>query len=423
MAIGAVALVLVMRDSLIASVRSAAVARAEDVAAELQSGKAPGQLSLADSQDLVIQVLDASGIVVAASPRVAGRPPIARLAVGASREVRLPVDEDPYLAVGVAAHGAGGSLVVVVARSVDSVAEATSTLTRLLAKGLPVVLLLVGVITWLVLGRALAPVEAIRIEVDEISASQLNRRVPFPPGSDEIARLARTMNRMLDRLEQGQARQRRFISDASHELRSPVATIRQHAEVALAHPDRTAIGELAETVLAEDLRVQRLVEDLLLLARADEHTLELSRAPVDLDDLVLEEAKHLRESTDLRIDASTVSAARVGGDAAALGGALRNLGENAAHHARGRIALAVAQQEGSVVLAVDDDGPGIPDGERERVFERFVRLDEARARDGGGSGLGLAIVAEVVAAHRGSVTIAKSELGGARIEVRLPAAD
>ena len=142
----------------------------------------------------------------------------------------------------------------------------------------------------MVVGRALAPVEAIRAEVDAISAAALHRRVPDPPADDEIARLARTMNRMLDRLEQAQARQRRFVSDASHELRSPVASIRQHAEVALAHPDRTTTAELAETVLAEDLRLQRLVEDLLLLTRADEHTLALRRRPVDLDDLVFDEA-------------------------------------------------------------------------------------------------------------------------------------
>jgi signal transduction histidine kinase len=228
------------------------------------------------------------------------------------------------------------------------------------------------------------------------------------------------MNRMLDRLEQAQARQRRLVSDASHELRSPVATIRQHAEVALAHPDRTTTTELAATVLAEDLRLQRLAEDLLLLTRADEHTLALRRRPVDLDDLVFDEARRLRDGTGLRVDTTAVSAGRVDGDAAGLRRVLRNLGDNAARHAADRLAFSLAERDGLVLLGVDDDGPGIPEADRARVFERFVRLDDNRARDDGGSGLGLAIVAELAAAHGGTVAAAASPLGGARVEVRLP---
>jgi signal transduction histidine kinase len=278
----------------------------------------------------------------------------------------------------------------------------------------------VAATTWTVVGRALAPVEAIRAEVDAISAAALHRRVPDPPADDEIGRLARTMNRMLARLERAQARQRRLVADASHELRSPVAAIRQHAEVALAHPGRTTTTELAGTVLAEDLRLQRLAEDLLLLTKADEHSLALRRRPVDLDDLVFEEAGRLRDATRLRVDTAAVSAARVEGDAAALARVLRNLADNAARHAGGRLAFSVAERDGLAVLRVDDDGPGIPVADRERVFERFVRLDDARARDDGGSGLGLAIVAELVAAHGGTVAVAASPLGGARVEVALP---
>jgi signal transduction histidine kinase len=276
------------------------------------------------------------------------------------------------------------------------------------------------VTTWTVVGRALAPVEAIRAEVDAISATALHRRVPDPAADDEIGRLARTMNRMLDRLEQAQTRQRRLVSDASHELRSPVATIRQHAEVALAHPGRTTTTELAGTVLAEDLRLQRLAEDLLLLTRADEHTLGLRRRPVDLDDLVFDEARRLRGVSGLRVDTSAVSAGRIDGDAAGLRRVLRNLGDNAARHAGAQVAFSVSERDGVVRLLVDDDGPGIPEADRERVFERFVRLDDARARDDGGSGLGLAIVAELVAAHDGTVTITPSPAGGTRVEVTLP---
>jgi signal transduction histidine kinase len=164
------------------------------------------------------------------------------------------------------------------------------------------------------------------------------------------------------------------------------------------------------------------VEDLLLLARADEHALQPRRRQVDLDDLVFEEARRLREATELAVDVGAVSAGRVDGDAAGLRRVLHNLGDNAARHASGRIAFALAERDGAAVLTVDDDGPGIPAAERRRVLERFVRLDDARARDGGGSGLGLAIVAELVAAHGGTVGVAGSPLGGARVEVILPCA-
>src|SRR5438093_9936292 len=147
------------------------------------------------------------------------------------------------------------------------------------------------------------------------------------------------MNRMLDRLEAAQSRQRRFISDASHELRSPLAAIRQHVEVALAHPERTTTSELAKIVLNEDLRVQQIVEDLLLLARADEGTLAIRRQPLDFDDLVFETASGLREATDLRVDTTAVSAGRVAGDETQLRRVLRNLADNAARHARTTIAF------------------------------------------------------------------------------------
>jgi signal transduction histidine kinase len=341
-----------------------------------------------------------------------------RLRPGESGRFTSPLEgEDEFVAV--AAGTRDGRFNVIVGRALVDVMEATQIVTRLLVLGLPVLLALIAIATWIVVGRALAPVEAIRREVDEISAAELHRRVPHPPGTDQIARLAATMNHMLDRLERAQASQRRFISDASHELRSPVASIRQHAEVALTHPERTTIGELAEIVLTEDLRVQRLVEDLLMLARADEHTLQPRRKQVDLDDLVFAEARRLRSTTSLRIDTSAVSAGRVDGDTAGLRRVLRNLGDNAMRHARDRIAFALAEHDGTVVLAIEDDGPGIPEAERARVLERFVRLDDARARDHGGSGLGLAIVDELVRAHGGSVTIATGDLGGARIEVAL----
>ena len=175
-------------------------------------------------------------------------------------------------------------------------------------------------------------------------------------------------------------------------------------------------------MLAEDLRVQRLVDDLLLLARADEHTLALERRPVDLDDLVFDAARALRGYGHLEVDTTGVTGGRVRGDPDGLRRVVANLAENAARHARGRVAFSVGEDGHEVRLGVEDDGPGIAAADRERVFERFVRLDAARARDAGGSGLGLAIVAELVEAHEGSTVIGESALGGTMVEVRLPRA-
>ncbi|MFL6294628.1 MAG: ATP-binding protein, partial [Actinomycetes bacterium] len=387
MAVGGLALVAVLRGALTRELRTTARLRGQDVAELLAAAPAGrGLLAVNEADELLIQVLDERGRVVLASPNAQGMAPVARLRPGQSAEFEIPeaapVEADGgFLAVATGADTPLGPRTVLVARSTEAVTEATAAVGGLLAVGLPLLLAVVAATTWVVVGRALAPVEAIRAEVDAISAAALHRRVQAPPADDEIGRLARTMNRMLGRLEQAQARQRRLVSDASHELRSPVAAIRQHVEVALAHPDRTTTAELAATVLAEDLRLQRLAEDLLLLTRADEHTLALRRRPVDLDDLVFDEARRLRASTGLRVDTTAVSAGRVDGDAAGLRRVLRNLGDNAARHAAGRLAFSLAETDGLVLLGVDDDGPGIPEADRRRVLERFVRLDDARARD------------------------------------------
>lgn len=415
LAAGAVTLVLLLRDQLTDDVRRAAQLRAEDVASVIDAGATLGQLSVDD--DVFVQVVAPDGEVVAASSNVEGAPAVVELEPGESAEVDVPFDDDPFLAVAVATESDDEMLTVVAARTLDSVEESTATAARLLAIGYPILMVLVGFTTWKVTGRALAPVEAMRQEVEAISAEQLHRRVPAPPGRDEIARLADTMNHMLDRLERSQEEQRRFVSDASHELRSPVASIRQHAEVARSHPASTSVSELADSVLAEDLRVQRLVDDLLLLARADEGGLELRRRPVDLDDIVFEEAGRLRSTTPLRVDTTKVSAGRVVADESALQRVVRNVAENAARHARARVEFELFEHDGSTVLRVDDDGPGIARIDRERVFERFVRLEDSRARSGGGSGLGLAIVAELVTAQGGKVSVAEGTLGGTRLEI------
>jgi signal transduction histidine kinase len=419
MVFGAAVLLAVLRQLLTHEVTEAARVRASEIAMQITSNDLDEIVLAADPGEELVQVVDAGGRVVVASMNVSGGAPVALPGPNGSAEVRTGAMENPMVVVSMPA-GAERGLSVLVGRSTESVTDVTILVAGLLAVGLPTLLLVIAVLTWRLVGRSLAPVDAIRREVDAISASELHRRVPAPATADEIGRLAGTMNEMLGRLERSHERQRRFVADASHELRSPVAAIRQHAEVTLAHPARSDAAELAGTVLAEGLRIQGLIDDLLLLARADEKNLRVRQEPVDVDDLVFDEARRLRATGTLRIDTSAVSAGRVDGDVAGLRRVLQNLGDNAARHARSRVAFAVAEQDGAVVLGIDDDGPGIDPGDRERVKERFVRLDEARTRDSGGSGLGLAIVAELVAAHHGLVEITGSPLGGARIEVRLP---
>jgi signal transduction histidine kinase len=284
-------------------------------------------------------------------------------------------------------------------------------------------LLLVALATWLATGRTLRSVAAIREQVDMITAEALDRRVPVPPAGDEIARLAETMNRMLDRLARATARQRRFIADASHELRTPVAAVKATTEVALAH-DGVDAREVLGEVHRETRRLEALVADLLDLARiADTGAAPRRTAPVDLDDLVLQEVRMVRRlHPALTVDAARVSAARIDGHAPDLTRLLRNLLANAARHAGGRIAVSLENRAGAVRLAVDDDGPGVPPRERDRIFEPFVRVDAGRDRRSGGTGLGLALVRAIVTAHRGTVVATESPWAGARFVVHLQSA-
>ncbi|BCB74779.1 ATP-binding protein [Phytohabitans flavus] len=415
--IGAVALVVSLDVLLKRELGATMAVRAAETAHAIGSGVDP-VVSVAGDDDLVVQVLGGSGEVLAASPNAAGRPALARIAPGTSRETPVPFDDDEFLVV---AAAAGDGRVVLVGHSIDGVTGSTRALTALLAVGLPALLAVVGVTAWRAIGRALAPVDAIRAEVDEITGTRLDRRVPRPPSHDEIGRLADTMNRMLHRLERARDRERRFIADASHELRSPIAAIRQQAEVALAHPEALPDRGLARAVHIEARRMQTLVDDLLLLAQADEARLPFRRAVIDLDDVAFAEALRIRtQAPHLVVEVRDVSAVRVDGDPPALRRVLRNLGDNAARHARERVAFGVSEVDGWALMWVDDDGPGVPPADRQRIFDRFVRLDDGRDRAGGGSGLGLAIVAEVISAHRGTVTLTGSPLGGARLTVRLP---
>ncbi|WP_258065387.1 MULTISPECIES: ATP-binding protein [unclassified Rathayibacter] len=408
--LGSVLFVLVLSSVLASSAASAADAEAERVAALVEQG---GPEAVRGSEGLVQLVVD--GRVAAAGEDAEDLPPLAL----AESDDPVTVDVDDEGPVVVAARELDDDSLVVVGVPDEGREEAVSTTIGLLAVAVPLLIALVAVVCAVVVGRALRPVERMREEAEAVTSSALDRRIAAPGSGDEVDRLAHTLNRMLDRLQSGQERQRRFVSDASHELRSPVAALRQTAEVALAHPDRLDSARLARTVAEESVRLGGLIEGLLLLARADEARLAVAAAPVDLDDLALGEVRRLRDS-GARVDASGISPVQAVADEALLSRALRNLVDNAVRHRSSQLALSTRIDGAEAVLAVDDDGPGIPAAERERVLERFVRLDEGRARDAGGSGLGLAIVAGIARAHGGRVVVGDSALGGARVEVRVP---
>lgn len=311
---------------------------------------------------------------------------------------------------------AQGTITLVAERSLDEVDRSVESVTKVLVVGVPLLIALVAALTWWLAGRALRPVEAIRAEAAAITGSTIHRRLPEPTTGDEVGRLARTMNSMLDRLEDASLRQRRFVSDASHELRSPVASIRAQLEVALRRNDADW-PSVAAKVLAEDERLDRAVTELLELARAEEGA-GPEHVDVDLDEVVLDEARH---SYRVPVDTRRVSAGRVRGSPALLGRVVRNLLDNGARHARSQVLVGLHMNAAEVTLVVDDDGPGIPPDERARVFERFTRLDEGRARDAGGVGLGLPMVRAIVERHAGTVTVDHAPIGGARLVVRLPA--
>lgn len=419
--VAAITLLVALRRSGIANVRDSAELRARDFVALLESGTAPGDLRIGVEEDVVVQIVSADGNVLAASPLLDLDSPVGDVAPGDAETIEAGMlGDDPFLVVAANASTGAGVVRVLVGRNLDSVVETTGVTLGILIATVPTLVVIVGVMSWLIVGRALDPVETMRREVDHISSAELSRRLPVPLARDEIARLAQTMNEMLARLESAREAQQRVASDASHELRNPIAAIRQHVENALKHPDRTDLETLAKEVLAEDLRLTRLTEDLLLLARADENALDLHREEIDIDDLLLEEARRLTATTSVTVDTSGVGAARTIGDKAGLQRALRNLIANASRHAASRVQLSSTEVGGHAIVRVQDDGPGIPEDQWDVVFERFARLDAARVRDSGGAGLGLAIVDEIVRAHGGRVTAGRADIGGAAFEIRVP---
>ncbi|MFE0414643.1 ATP-binding protein [Streptomyces tendae] len=442
------AVLLSLRSNLLGEAGTQAERSAREVATELAVGTPYADLSL-DVDDRPVQVVDDDGVLVAASEdleRISGtgvdvvKPQPAaspggedadddadddfgeslepgeiggRITVSdGSATIDGDTEDYRFAAVPVKTDDRG-TLTVYAGAPLSAEHGAVNTALTVMLIGFPLLLAVVAWVTWLVTRRALRPVEGIRREMAAITASEdLARRVPVPATHDEVARLASTTNETLAALEASVERQRGFVADASHELRSPIASLRTQLEVAAAHPELLDLdGAVADTV-----RLQRLAADLLLLARLDAGE-RPAEARVDLAALAREAAEG-RTGVSVRGAEGPVG---VAGSRGQLGRVLANLLDNAQRHARSVVEVSVRRDGDAVVAAVADDGDGVPAADRERIFERFVRLDAARSRDDGGAGLGLAIARDVAVRHGGTLTVHDAPAGGALFELRLPA--
>ena len=448
---------LVQREELTAEVS------ARSVAGQLAAGTPPALLDFDDGDEELVQVVDESGEVVAASEAIAGlsrllsaeetadiRSPTPAVSADPDRDdddddddwddddepapsqgriharvhlttVTVPGLSDRYRFAAIIATAPRGEEYGIYAGSSLATQQVTiDQLTTSMLLALPAVLSVVAMVTWLVTGRALRPVAAIRDEMAEITAGDLSRRVPVPKSHDEIHELAATTNETLEALDTAVAQQRRFIADASHELRSPLAILRAQLEVAMAHPQLLNLP----ATLSDVIRLQSLATDLLLLARLDAGEKPPIKR-VDLTDLVREEIARRVAGDRLPVHLNIVEDVAVIGIRNHVVRVLVNLVDNAQRHAKSAVwvGLGTEPQHGMAVLRVADDGAGVPQSDRARIFDRFVRLDESRSRDEGGAGLGLAIVRDVVSAHHGEVYVEQSAHGGAVFVVRLPMVD
>ncbi|MCK7626044.1 HAMP domain-containing histidine kinase [Streptomyces sp. RS10V-4] len=445
------AVLAVLQRNLVGSAGLQAEVAAREVATQIAVGTSFDHLELPDEDDRPVQVVAADGTVLAAADDLRHAPPMADFARAPHRTedsdddrdgddddapargsaaadatfrtlaLKLPGDHRPAgrdfrVAALLATAPSGRTVTVYAGASLDTERQAVGGVRDAMLLGLPPLLLLVAAVTWLVTRRALRPVEAIRAELAEIMGGDLSRRVPQPASRDEVARLARTTNATLAALEKSVERQRQFVADASHELRSPIASLRTQLEVARAHPDLLELDGLIE----DTVRLERVASDLLLLARLDAG--ERPRAErLDLAELVRDELAHRIGDRLPVIAALPDGPVQVSASRTQLARVLGNLLDNAQRHARSAVRVAVRPGDGgTVALDVTDDGPGVPPADRERVFTRFIRLDDARTRDEGGAGLGLAIVRDVVHRHGGRIEIGDADGGGARFTVTLP---
>jgi signal transduction histidine kinase len=392
---------------------------ARQVGEALRDGR-PRRLLPAGSGTPLIQVVDARGAVIAASPAAAAMGVLSTVRPSPAEQVveltACPARQDGCLLLeAMRVSGRADSAVIYAGRSEPAI---LSGYWFELTLGLIVAALtaLTALATWYMVGRTLRPMSAICSELADITIHDLSRRVPVPRGKQEIARLAETVNETLDRLEYSVEQQRRFSSDASHELRTPIAGLRNQLEAALMHPDDTDMEATLQAMLRDTERLEHIITDLLLLARLGTGSVAVTE-PIDLAQLVEAEVRRRSVPINTRLAPGVV----VSGIRMQLTRLLANLLDNAERYRESTIDVELGQAAGSAVLSVTDDGPGIPPADRDRVFDRFTRLDTARSRNSGGTGLGLPIAHNIAAAHGGSLRIEDSPTG-ARFVARLPLA-
>lgn len=405
-----------------------AQARAEYVSRALSREGLPRELPEQDDGETLIWVVRDARLVSASAGLAGDRPPVDLPAQAVGDETTLEgvrlgnAVEDSYRVTALGTDSVDGPATVYVAVRVDEIEDFSETAVRTGAVGLLLLVVPLALVLWWAVGLTLAPVEAIRARAATITGQRLSERVPEPPRQDEIGRLARTINEMLERIDVAARDQRRFLADAAHELRSPLASLRTQLEAA-PPCSRPTSPPFRDDLLAETLRMQVLVDQFLTLARSEHSTLPTGQVPVDLDDVVTAAVTAFRcEHPEARVvlDTAEVHPVQLHGNPALLEQMVRNLVENAARYARTTVAVALVHDGQSALLTVDDDGPGIPPDLREEVFKRFMRVDPARDRANGGAGLGLAIVSDIVSSHGGTVEALQSPAGGARLRVRLP---
>jgi len=426
MVLAAVLLVWRLHSTLVADLDAQVTQQAETIAAQARHGDLARSLPGPSDTTPLVQVVDSSGHVVASSANL--EHPDVRLftAHPSPRHVRVvtatqlnDADDGLFRVAVVTTRGPDGPVTVYAAKAVDNVQESINELGTALAVGVPIMVLVLVLVGWLLIGLALRPVESIRRQAAAIPGTRPGDRLQLPHAQDELGRLTATFNDLLARIDSATSRQRQFVADAAHELRSPIAALQAQLEVAIRHPDLPNAAARSEEMLTDTRRLARLVDDLLALARMDANP-RPQRQVLDLDDLVLQEVRRVR-GRGVTVHAGTVSAGRVLGDPAGLDRVVRNLLDNAVRHAATTVTVTLEATDALISLSIADDGPGISPDDRDRVFERFIRLDDARSRDTGGAGLGLAIVRDVVSSHGGRVRIHDNH-PGARFTVTLPAA-
>jgi heavy metal sensor kinase len=408
-------------------------ARAAELAPRVASGD-PGleatlQAGLVDPDERFVQILDESGRVVLATPQV--ETPLvdrATIAAIAKHEVtELELDEVPGITgrariLATSVETPEGIRAVLVGTSLEDRNEAVrGFLTELLIGG-PVALLLASLLGYALATAALRPVEEMRLEAAAISGSEPGRRLPLPSSHDEVHRLGETLNEMLGRLEATLEREREFVADAGHELRTPLASLKTELELALRHPRTGPELEAAIRSAAEETdRLARLAEDLLLLARSDQRQLPLRREELSAEGVLERVAERFARRADAAgrsVEVVAPAELELEADSARLEQALGNLVENALNHGSGPVLLSAAERDGRVELHVTDEGGGFPPEFLAHAFDRFSRADEART--GEGSGLGLTIAGAIAWAHGGSAHAANREGAGADVWLSIP---